>query len=171
MPTISTDDGVSLAYDDEGTGVPVVLIAGFKAPRTSWLFQREALLAAGYRVIALDRRSHGDSSAGPAGSNPMARHGQDLHRFLARSRSTRRRRCSTATAGRTASTATPGRTGHVLRAEHPADRTRAAALARGRDADAAGAGPAGCRPDQASAANIEDPDRFNAIMLEFLPRT
>jgi pimeloyl-ACP methyl ester carboxylesterase len=82
MPTISTDDGVRLAYDDEGTGAPVVLIAGFKAPRTSWLFQRDALLAHGYRVIALDRRSHGDSAEGPAGGNTMARHGQDLNEVL-----------------------------------------------------------------------------------------
>jgi pimeloyl-ACP methyl ester carboxylesterase len=82
MPAISTDDGVQLVYDDEGTGSPVVLIAGFTAPRTSWLFQRDALLTAGYRVIALDRRAHGDSSSGPAGGDTMARHGQDLHNFL-----------------------------------------------------------------------------------------
>jgi non-heme chloroperoxidase len=47
MPTISTDDGVRLSYDDEGAGLPVVLIAGFKAPRTIWRFQREALRARG----------------------------------------------------------------------------------------------------------------------------
>lgn len=82
MPTISTDDGVRLVYDDEGTGSPVVLIAGFKAPRTSWLFQRRALLARGYRVIALDRRAHGDSDPGPADGHTMARHGQDLNNFL-----------------------------------------------------------------------------------------
>jgi non-heme chloroperoxidase len=82
MPTISTDDGVRLVYDDEGTGPPVVLIAGFKAPRTSWLFQREALLDAGYRVIALDRRAHGDSGQGSAGGHTMARHGRDLQNVL-----------------------------------------------------------------------------------------
>ena len=86
MPTISTDDGVRLSYDDSygdgGDGPPVVLIAGFTAPRTSWSFQREALLAGGYRVVALDRRSHGDSE-NPATGHTMARHGQDLANFLA----------------------------------------------------------------------------------------
>lgn len=82
MPSLTTDDGVRLDYDDEGRGRPVVLVAGFKAARTSWRYQVPALLRAGYRVIAVDLRGHGTSSAsGPAGAT-MARRGADLDQLL-----------------------------------------------------------------------------------------
>jgi pimeloyl-ACP methyl ester carboxylesterase len=81
MPTFRTDDGVRLHYLDEGAGSPVVLIAGFRAPATSWLYQVPALVAAGHRVIALDRRSHGKSED-PAGGHTMERHGRDIANFL-----------------------------------------------------------------------------------------
>src|SRR4051794_36758291 len=61
MPTITTSDGVRVNYADEGAGAPIVLIAGFCAPLESWELQRAALAGAGYRVIGLDRRSHGAS--------------------------------------------------------------------------------------------------------------
>ncbi|AGZ38478.1 alpha/beta fold hydrolase [Actinoplanes friuliensis] len=81
MPTISTSDGVNLHYTDEGSGRPVVLIAGFTAPTESWELQRLALLATGYRVLALDRRSHGLSD-NPAYGQRMSRHGKDVRDFL-----------------------------------------------------------------------------------------
>jgi pimeloyl-ACP methyl ester carboxylesterase len=77
MPTITTSDGVRLRYVDEGAGRPVVLLAGFCAPLETWEFQRRALLDAGYRVVAVDRRSHGGSDS-PAYGQRMARHGKDL---------------------------------------------------------------------------------------------
>jgi pimeloyl-ACP methyl ester carboxylesterase len=77
MPTITTSDGVRLRYVDEGAGRPVVLLAGFCAPLETWELQRQPLLAAGYRVVAVDRRSHGGSES-PAYGNRMARHGKDL---------------------------------------------------------------------------------------------
>jgi non-heme chloroperoxidase len=82
MATIRTSDGVRLHYTDDGDGPAVVLVAGFCAPAESWEFQRRALLGEGYRVLALDRRSHGRSER-PAYGQRMARHGKDLHDFLA----------------------------------------------------------------------------------------
>jgi pimeloyl-ACP methyl ester carboxylesterase len=61
MSTSVTSDGVALHYPDEGSGQPVVLIAGFTASAETWQLQRCALLAAGHRVLDLDRRSHGAS--------------------------------------------------------------------------------------------------------------
>jgi len=81
MPTITTSDGVRLNYADEGDGAPVVLIAGFCAPLESWELQRSALAGAGYRVIGLDRRSHGGSDS-PAYGQRLSRHGKDLHEVL-----------------------------------------------------------------------------------------
>ena len=59
MPTVITDDAVTLNYLDEGTGPAVVLIAGFCAPATTWVLQQKVLVQAGYRVLALDRRGNG----------------------------------------------------------------------------------------------------------------
>lgn len=81
MATLVTSDGVRLHVTDEGReghGRTVLLVAGFTAPATSWLFQAEALLAAGYRVVALDRRWHGLSER-PAHGHRMSRHGADVH--------------------------------------------------------------------------------------------
>ena len=63
MPTVTTNDAVTLNYLDEGTGPAVVLIAGYTAPATSWALQGEALVSAGFRAVALDRRSHGASDS------------------------------------------------------------------------------------------------------------
>jgi pimeloyl-ACP methyl ester carboxylesterase len=40
-----------------------VLVAGFTAAATSWALQGDALVAAGFRAIAVDRRSHGAGRA------------------------------------------------------------------------------------------------------------
>lgn len=82
MPTITTSDEVGLHYTDSGgNGACVVLLAGFTAPATSWVLQERALVDAGYRVLALDRRSHGRSDS-PDHGQRMARHGKDLWDFL-----------------------------------------------------------------------------------------
>lgn len=81
MAEFTTDDGVQLHYVDQGSGIPIVLIAGFRAATTSWLYQTEFLLDRGYRVIAFDRRSHGRSQD-PSHGHRMARHGQDLAELL-----------------------------------------------------------------------------------------
>lgn len=83
MSSFTTSDGVRLDYVESGqpTGRAVVLVAGFKAPATSWLYQVDALVSRGYRVIAFDRRSHGTSEK-PAHGHTMQRHGQDLGELL-----------------------------------------------------------------------------------------
>jgi len=81
MPQFRTTDDVTLSYADEGDGIPVVLVAGFLAAATSWHFTTRALVDAGYRVVAFDRRNHGGSEA-PTHGQRLARHGKDLHELL-----------------------------------------------------------------------------------------
>jgi non-heme chloroperoxidase len=47
---------IEIYYEDHGSGRPVVLIAGYPFSGTSWEKQTAALLEAGHRVIAYDRR-------------------------------------------------------------------------------------------------------------------
>jgi pimeloyl-ACP methyl ester carboxylesterase len=50
----------NLAYDDRGSGAPVVFIAGHGGPGRTWLpHQVPAFLAAGYRCITFDNRGIG----------------------------------------------------------------------------------------------------------------
>jgi pimeloyl-ACP methyl ester carboxylesterase len=62
MTTFTTFDGITLSYEDEGDGFPVVLLHGFAAD-TNLNYVRsgilDRLLDEGYRVIALDARGHG----------------------------------------------------------------------------------------------------------------
>jgi non-heme chloroperoxidase len=53
---------IRLYYEDHGAGLPVVLVHGYLADGRSWEKQEAALLSAGYRVIAYDRRGGGGSS-------------------------------------------------------------------------------------------------------------
>src|SRR3954465_14441791 len=53
---------IDLYYEDLGSGQPVVLIHGYPLNGHSWEKQTSALLEAGYRVIAYDRRGWGESS-------------------------------------------------------------------------------------------------------------
>ena len=53
---------INLYYEDLGSGPPVVLIHGYPLDGHSWERQTRALLDAGHRVIAYDRRGWGQSS-------------------------------------------------------------------------------------------------------------
>jgi non-heme chloroperoxidase len=53
---------VTLYYEDHGAGKPVVLIHGWPLSGRTWENQVPALVAAGFRVIAYDRRGFGWSS-------------------------------------------------------------------------------------------------------------
>jgi non-heme chloroperoxidase len=53
---------IELHYTDQGDGRPVVLIHGWPLSGRSWESQVPALIEAGYRVIAYDRRGFGQSS-------------------------------------------------------------------------------------------------------------
>ena len=61
--TVGTENSapIELYYEDHGTGQPVVLIHGYPADSHSWERQIRALLDAGHRVIAYDRRGFGRS--------------------------------------------------------------------------------------------------------------
>jgi len=60
---------ISLYYEDHGAGHPVVLIHGYPLSSSSWEKQIPALLGAGHRVIAYDRRGFGKSSQPATGYN------------------------------------------------------------------------------------------------------
>ena len=72
--TVGTENSadIELFYTDQGSGQPVVLIHGFPLNGESWGKQQAALLDAGYRVIAYDRRGFGASTK--AGSGYDYRH-------------------------------------------------------------------------------------------------
>ncbi len=63
MPRISTDKDTELFYVDYGTGHPVILIHGWPLSHKAWESQIAALVDAGFRVVAYDRRGFGSSSA------------------------------------------------------------------------------------------------------------
>ncbi|NQX27815.1 alpha/beta hydrolase [Microbacteriaceae bacterium VKM Ac-2854] len=83
MPSLTTGDGVRLDYTEHGesSGRAVVLLAGFTAAGTSWLYQQRSLARAGYRVLTVDARGHGTSEDSAHG-NRMSRRGADLHEFV-----------------------------------------------------------------------------------------
>jgi non-heme chloroperoxidase len=67
MPDI-TSNGIKLHYTDTGgEGRPVVLIHGWPLNGRSWADQEGALVDAGYRAIAHDRRGFGSSDKPDAG--------------------------------------------------------------------------------------------------------
>lgn len=83
MPSITTTDAVRLDYIESGptSGRPVVLLAGFRAPAATWLFQVPDLAAAGYRVISVDIRGHGTAEH-PDKGHTMQRRGADVNDVL-----------------------------------------------------------------------------------------
>ena len=65
MPTAWFErDGGSLAYSDEGDGSVVVCVPGLGDLRQEYRFLSPALVEAGFRVVSLDLRGHGESSTG-----------------------------------------------------------------------------------------------------------
>ena len=72
---------ISLYYEDHGAGQPVVLIHGYPLSSASWEKQVPALLNAGYRVIAYDRRGFGKSSQPTTGYN-YDTFAEDLHHVV-----------------------------------------------------------------------------------------
>jgi non-heme chloroperoxidase len=86
MPYISVgkenSGNINLYYEDHGSGTPVVLIHGYPLSGASWEKQTAALLAAGHRVIAYDRRGFGKSSQPTTGYN-CDTFAEDLHKLVA----------------------------------------------------------------------------------------
>lgn len=72
---------IHLYYEDHGSGHPVILIHGYPLDSASWEKQVPALLDAGYRVIAYDRRGFGKSSQPTTGYN-YDTFAEDLHKVI-----------------------------------------------------------------------------------------
>lgn len=58
----ATINGITLAYNDTGRGLPIVFLHAFPLNRTMWAVQ-ESALSSQFRVIAIDLRGHGESDA------------------------------------------------------------------------------------------------------------
>lgn len=69
-------NGISLAYDDGGSGLPLLLIHGFPLSRGMWAPQFEALRG-DFRIIAPDLRGFGESDA-PDGPYSMDLFADDM---------------------------------------------------------------------------------------------
>ncbi len=55
-------NGVHIAYDDHGAGLPLIFLHAFPLNRSMWRDEMEQLLAeGGYRLVALDWRGFGES--------------------------------------------------------------------------------------------------------------
>jgi len=79
--TVATVNGISIGYDDEGAGRPVVLVHGHPFDRSMWGPQVAALAAAGHRVIVPDLRGYGRSTVVP-GKTPFATFAADIAALL-----------------------------------------------------------------------------------------
>jgi non-heme chloroperoxidase len=72
---------IHLYYEDHGSGSPVVLIHGYPLSSASWEKQVPALLTAGHRIVAYDRRGFGKSSQPTTGYN-YDTFAEDLHKVV-----------------------------------------------------------------------------------------
>ena len=55
-------NGITIAYSDQGTGLPIVFLHAFPLNRTMWATQEKAL-SSQFRIITIDLRGHGESDA------------------------------------------------------------------------------------------------------------
>jgi pimeloyl-ACP methyl ester carboxylesterase len=61
MPKIDVN-GLEMYYELEGSGPTVVLLAGLTQDHLGWAMQQPALVAAGYRTLAIDNRDAGQTA-------------------------------------------------------------------------------------------------------------
>jgi non-heme chloroperoxidase len=81
MSTITTRDGTTIFYKDQGSGQPVVFSHGWPLSADAWDAQMLFLGQNGFRVVAHDRRSHGRSSQTWDGNN-MDQYADDLAELI-----------------------------------------------------------------------------------------
>jgi pimeloyl-ACP methyl ester carboxylesterase len=64
MPVTTRPDGAQIAWYDEGSGTPVLLVMGLAYPAAAW-FRQVPALAERHRVLRLDNRGAGDTGLAP----------------------------------------------------------------------------------------------------------
>ena len=78
--TFPSHDGLPLAVDVRGAGVPTLLFAhGFGQTRGAWNASADALAATGCRCVSFDSRGHGQSGRVAGGDYHMDQFAGDLH--------------------------------------------------------------------------------------------
>jgi 3-oxoadipate enol-lactonase len=55
-------NGITLAYNDQGSGLPIIFLHAFPLNRTMWAEQEKAF-SSQFRVVTIDLRGHGESDA------------------------------------------------------------------------------------------------------------
>ena len=78
---VDAEPATELYYTDVGEGQPVVLIHGWPLSHRMWERQINALVDAGYRCIAYDRRGFGDPGK-PAGGYDYDTFASDLNDLI-----------------------------------------------------------------------------------------
>jgi pimeloyl-ACP methyl ester carboxylesterase len=73
-------NGMTLAFNDRGTGFPIVFLHAFPLNRTMWAKQEDAL-SSQCRVITIDLRGHGESDA-PLWHYSLDQAADDVHGLL-----------------------------------------------------------------------------------------
>ncbi len=67
LRTVPLDDGAEIAVWIAGSGPTIVLVHGLTASHHDWGPMARHLIDAGYRLVAVDQRGHGNSTAGTKG--------------------------------------------------------------------------------------------------------
>ncbi|MEV7971215.1 alpha/beta fold hydrolase [Sphaerisporangium sp. NPDC088356] len=74
-------NGITVGYDDQGQGAPLVLVHGHPFDRSMWAPQVAALAGPRLRVIAPDLRGYGESTVVP-GKTPLETFARDVAALL-----------------------------------------------------------------------------------------
>lgn len=80
QPVQTTINDITLAFNDQGIGLPLVFLHAFPLNRTMWAKQEEAL-SSQFRVITIDLRGHGESDA-PLWHYSLDQAADDVHGLL-----------------------------------------------------------------------------------------